>query len=141
MFCSNFLKSGVPRPVTYDAQTQPTSNMKRFQSSGTNGIPPGDGRESLSLAALVRARCDVSEAREQVAVQPGIEETKRGLAVRNKIVIKQRDDARHCLDISSWQSARRLMMDDGERREKRVGKDTRAWSSSCRPRQGNCSCG
>ncbi len=82
-------------------KNQPTSKTRRYQSGGTNGIPLSDGRESFSFAARVRARCDVSEAREQVVVQPGIEETKRGLAVRNKIVIKQRDDARHCLDISS----------------------------------------
>jgi len=91
--------------------------MKRYQSGGTNGIPPYDGRESFSLAALVRARCDVIEAREPVVVQPGIEETKRGLAVRNTIVIKQRYDARYCLDIDGQPGAQGWTTESGDRRE------------------------
>lgn len=67
----------------------------------TNGIPSGDGRESFSSAARVRARGDIVEARTPTAVQPGIEETKGGLAFRDTVVIKQRDYARHCLEIDS----------------------------------------
>jgi len=69
--------------------TLKTRRLRRYQSGGTNRIPLSNGRESFSFEARVRARCDVSEAREQVVIQPGIEETKWGLAIRNKIVIKQ----------------------------------------------------
>ena len=62
--------------------------MKRHKSGGTNGIPSNDRRESIKVAARVRARCDVIEASFPVAVQPVIEETKRGLAVRNTVVIE-----------------------------------------------------
>jgi len=82
-----FSKSNVPRPVTCGAQNQPTSKMKRYKSGGTNGIPSRDGRESISVAARVRTRYDVVEALKSVAVQPEIEETERGPAVRNKKVI------------------------------------------------------
>jgi hypothetical protein len=75
--------------------------MKRCKSSGTNRIPSRDGRESLSVAARVKTRCDVAKAVSSVAVQQGIEETKRALAFRNTVVIKQRDYARHCLDIDN----------------------------------------
>ncbi len=70
-----------------------------WRDDGTNGIPSSDGRESFSLAPRIRARFDVVEARSPVAVQPGIEETKRRLAVRNTVVIEQRDYTGHCLDI------------------------------------------
>ncbi len=73
--------------------------MKKYQSGGTNGIPSNAGKESFSVASRVKARCDVVEARSPVAVQPVIEETKRGPAVRNTVVIEKRDYARNCLDI------------------------------------------
>ncbi len=73
--------------------------MKRYKYGRTNGIPSSDGKESISFAARVRARCDIVEARSPFGVQPGIEETKRVLAFRNKMIIKQRDYSCHCLDI------------------------------------------
>jgi head-tail adaptor len=48
----------------------------------------------------------VVEAREPVAIQPGVEKAKWGLAVRNKVVIKQRDYTRHRLDIVCQLGAR-----------------------------------
>jgi hypothetical protein len=51
---SSFPKSGVPRPVTYGAQNQPTSKMKIYRPGGMNGIPSSNGRESISAAALIR---------------------------------------------------------------------------------------
>ncbi|KAH8989202.1 hypothetical protein EDB86DRAFT_2831702 [Lactarius hatsudake] len=38
-------------------------------------VPSGDGEESISAAAWIRAKCDVIEAREAVAIQPRVEET------------------------------------------------------------------
>jgi len=102
VFC-RFKKFGVPRPETYQAENQPTSKMKRRKSRGTNRIPSSDGREPICAAARVRARCNVLEAHESVAVQPGIEEAKWALPIRNHEVIKQRDYARHGLYIVvSW---------------------------------------
>ncbi|SRR6266702_166768 len=72
-----FKKSGVPRPVTYRAENQPTSQTKRHKSRGTNRIPFGDRRESLSAAARVGPRCDIVEACEALGIQPGIEEAER----------------------------------------------------------------
>jgi hypothetical protein len=94
---SSFTKSGVPTPVTFRAQNEPTSKMKRYMSGGTYGIPSFDGRESNSAAARVRTLHDVVEDPEvlgyicvgYMVVQPGIEPTKRGITIRNTEVIKQ----------------------------------------------------
>jgi hypothetical protein len=53
------------------------------KSRMTNSIPSSGGRESSGPAARIRARYDVIEAVEAVAIQPGVEETERGLAIRN----------------------------------------------------------
>ena len=74
---------------------------KRYKSGGTNWIPSTGSRESISVAARVRTMCDVVYAPPKSAVQPRIEETKRGLVFRNTEVIKQRDYTRHRLDIGS----------------------------------------
>jgi len=58
-------------------------------SRRTNRIPSSNGGESLGVAAWVIARFDVVEDREAIAVQPGVEEAKRGLAIRNQVVIEQ----------------------------------------------------
>ena len=52
---------------------------------------------------------DVVDALESVGIQKEIKESKRGLVMRNKEVIKQRDYARHRLDIGavSWVRRRR----------------------------------
>ena len=84
MASSSFLNSGVPRPVTYGAQNQPKPKMKRW----TNGIPSLGGIKSTSVAPRVRTLNDVVQAHESVSVQPGVEETKRGLAFRDEEVIK-----------------------------------------------------
>ena len=74
--------------------------MKRYKSGGTNGIPSFQGGEPNTAAASVITNFDVEEGRDYVlSVKPGIEETKRVQALRNTEVIKQRDYARHCLDI------------------------------------------
>ena len=73
--------------------------MMIYKSGWTNGIPSSNGRESSRATSPVRTRANVVEAREPLAVQPGIEESKRILALRNKVVINQRDYARHGLDI------------------------------------------
>ncbi len=82
MSCSS-IKSGVPRPVTYATQSQPNVEKKQSKSRRTNRIPSSDGVESIGAAARVIARCDVVEATPCVAVQPGIEEAKRLLPIRN----------------------------------------------------------
>ena len=98
------------------------SKIMKCQSGGTNGIPSDAGRESLSLAARVRTRYDVVEARASLSVQPGIEKTKHGLAVRKTVVIKQRDYARYYLDIGSqrwaFESGRRRAGGAGRSRER-----------------------
>jgi hypothetical protein len=97
--CTIFKKCGVPRPVTYATQSQPTTKINESKSRGrTNRIPSGDGGESIGAAAAqARARCDVGEALESLAVQPGIEEAKRFLPHRKQEVIKQRDYPCHGL--------------------------------------------
>ncbi|KAH8988406.1 hypothetical protein EDB92DRAFT_1817595 [Lactarius akahatsu] len=85
--CRHYSSSGVPRPVTYSAQNQPTSKMKEAQ------VPPGEldptqpGGKSVSVAARIRAKCDIIEVYAALAVQPGIEEAKRPppLASRHSI--------------------------------------------------------
>ncbi len=79
LYCSS-IKTGVPSPVTYGAQNQPTLKTKRYKSRKKNRIPSSDGGEPLSAASRVSARFDVREARTTVTVQPGIEETERVLA-------------------------------------------------------------
>jgi hypothetical protein len=51
---------------------------KKYKSGGTDGIPSIGARESISVAARVRTRCDVLDALKDIAVQPEIEETKWG---------------------------------------------------------------
>ena len=55
---SSFLKSGVPpRPMTYGAQNQPTSTMKRGTSGGTTRSLPGMAENpSVSQHVLVASR-------------------------------------------------------------------------------------
>lgn len=87
--------------MTYGTQDQPKSKMRRCKSGGTNEIPSIDVSESRSVAAWVRTKSDVGEARASALVKPGIEKTKCGLTFRNKEAINQRDYTRHCLDIGS----------------------------------------
>ena len=92
--------------MTYGAQNQPTSKVKRYKSGGTHGIPPKDGFESNSEAAPnVPTRPDVFEAPHSPTVQPGIEKTKWVVPIRNTVVIKQRDHARRRLDIDGQLTA------------------------------------
>ncbi len=79
----------------------------------THRIPPSDRGESSSVAARVRPRLDVVEPCEAPAVQPGVEPAERVLAVRNQIVIQQRDNARYSLYM--W-SAECLRINNVERR-------------------------
>ena len=96
-FLSIAEKFSVPRPVTYEAQNQPTSKMKGYKRA--NGIPSGAGRKSRAVAARVRTQYDVLKAPNSYSVQPWIEKTKRGSVLRNEEVIKHRDYAPHCLDM------------------------------------------
>ena len=89
---------------------------KRCKSGGTNGIPPLGGRESISVAARVRTPFDVLYASASFTVQPGIEETKRGLVFRKEEVINQRDYARHCLGIGGQLGALEWTMQSGRSR-------------------------
>jgi hypothetical protein len=97
---SSSTKFGVPRPVTYATQSQPTTKISESKSDGrTNRIPSRDSRESIrAAAALARARCNVVEVRVMArvrrmsdfrTVQPRIEEAKRAPPLRNQEVIKQ----------------------------------------------------
>ncbi len=64
---------------------------------GTHRIPSSDGGESISVAARVRSGRNVVEACEAALVQQGVEEAERRLALRESVVIKQRDNARYDL--------------------------------------------
>jgi len=67
-------------------------NEETKKLRGTNRIPSNNGGESGTVAAWVIARRDVVEAQRAGSVQPGIEEAERGLALREAIVINQRED-------------------------------------------------
>ena len=79
---------------------------KRHKCRRTNRIPSFDGKESISAATRVRTNINVIDdlAPESVVVQQRIEETKPGIFkdvpwIEYAIVINQRDQARHCLDV------------------------------------------
>ena len=91
----------VRRPKTRDLCIPKSANLKSEESKScrTNRIPSSARRESSGLTARIRTRYDVIEAREAFAIQPGVEEAKRGPAIRNQEVIEQRDYSCHCLYI------------------------------------------
>ena len=99
MASSSLLNSGVPKSMTYVAQNWSRSKMKRYNAGGTNGITSISGKEDKSFAARVRTPYDAVEVIKSISVQPGVEETKPGLAFRNEEVITQGDCARYCLGI------------------------------------------
>ncbi|SRR6266702_2521354 len=76
----------VQRPRTRDLCIPKSTNVKSEESKScrTNRIPSDDGGESISLAARIRARHDLIEARKAAAIQPGVEEVKRGLPFESK---------------------------------------------------------
>ena len=92
--------------------------MKRYKAGGTNGITSISGKESKSVVALVRTPYDAVDVIKSISVQPGVEETKPGLAFRNEEVMKQGDCARYCLGISCQMGA-----------WARTVQDTNRWSS------------
>ena len=104
--------------------------MKRDKSGRTNGIPSRDSSEPSSATARVGTRSNVVQAIRS-AVQPGIEETKRGTVVRNTEVINQRYYTRHCLDIGSQLGAREWMMQSGRSGESRKGRTETAQGVPC----------
>ncbi len=53
----------VRRPETCDLRSPKSVNAENKETVMTNGIPSSDCRESLGVAARVRARCDIIEAR------------------------------------------------------------------------------
>ncbi len=61
--------------------------MKKHKSGEAHRIPPDDSGEAISSTARVRARRNVIEARETVAIQSGVEEAERGLGFRNEVVV------------------------------------------------------
>src|SRR6266702_364335 len=80
--------------------------IKRHKSCETHRVPSNDSGESRSIAARIRPRRDVIQAREAAAVQPGVEEAKRLPSGREQVVIQQGDDARRGLYVGSQQGAR-----------------------------------
>src|SRR6266702_7534483 len=93
-------------------------------SGETDRIPSFDSGESFSAASWVRTRCDIFEARNAVAIQPGIEEPERVFTLSKQEVIKQCDYARHdlCVTVSRG-------LENGQHREG-GGKDVRVPCSS-----------
>ena len=92
------------------------AKVNRHKAGGTHRVPSYGGRKSLGVAAWVFPRCDVPEARSGFAIQPWVEEAKRGLAMRKSVVIKKRDNARHDLYISGQPGSRRWTNQTGGRR-------------------------
>jgi hypothetical protein len=115
------LKSSDPRPVTYGAQRQPTPKV-RDKSGGTHGIPSNDGGESICIAARVRARRDVAQARAAATraiepiepIEPRVDKAERGPAFRKQVIIKQRDYPRRNLYIGGQLGALRWKIQRGE---------------------------
>ena len=73
--------------------------QKRQKWGGTHRIPSIAGEKSFGAAARVSPKFNVLDAPEPDCIQPRIYQTKRLSLFRNKEVIKQREYARHCLDI------------------------------------------
>ena len=69
---------------------------KSHKHDGTHRVPSRIGHESNGAAARVGTKYNVLDL-EFTGIQQRIEETKRGLAVGNTVVVEQRDYARHCL--------------------------------------------
>ena len=95
--CS-FLKSSVPRPVTYTGRGSENGESDIHKIGGTHGVPSFGGRKSYGIAARVRPSFDVIEG-QAVSIQPWVEEAERALALGKFVVIKQRDNSRHDLYI------------------------------------------
>lgn len=55
----------------------------------SDGIPAAGSRETISVAARVATRGNVVEAGASLAVQPGVEETQRSLALGQEVVVEQ----------------------------------------------------
>ena len=113
--------------------------MKVQNSRRTNRIPSNRGRESFSPASWITARYDVIEAPQASAVQPGVQEAKWGLALRNQVVIPQRQCGcrslytGHQLGEREWTTT----VDGGLRGE---GEDPPAPLHLCPPREGGANC-
>src|SRR6266702_3258014 len=75
----------VWRPKTRYLCIPKSANLRSEESKPRrmNRIPSSDRGESISPAARIRTRHDVVEARKAVAIQPGVEEAKWGLALGN----------------------------------------------------------
>lgn len=56
-------------------------------------IPSNGSGESVSIATRIRTRRNIVKSCEARAIQPIVEEAEWGLAIRNQVVIQQRDDA------------------------------------------------
>ena len=71
--------------------------MKRPKSGNAHRIPPDNSGEPFRPTARVRARRNVVEAVSADVVEPGVEEAERGLALRNEVVVQQRNNSCHSL--------------------------------------------
>ena len=70
--------------MTYGIKSWPkTESGEKISLVETHRILSNGGGESINVAVQVRSRCDIFEAHEEAPVQPGVEETERGLALRD----------------------------------------------------------
>ncbi len=71
----------VKGPKTSDLERTRVSNtakVNRHKAGGSYGVPPLDGRESVGIAARVRTRRDVVEARKATTIKQGFEKLSVG---------------------------------------------------------------
>lgn len=108
--------------MTCDLRGLESAAKKRQQV--THRTPSRDGRESISVAARVKAMYDIGEVREVDAVQQGI--------AGKPEVIKRRDYARHDLYIGGQLRARAWTIHIG-RKDARVSNNLCLFSTTqCR---------
>ena len=74
----------------------------RIHNDVTNGIPSNDTGESTGIVARDSFRRDVMEAREAIAIQPGIQEAE----FRSLVVIQKEDNPPTVCTIGSAASSR-----------------------------------
>lgn len=96
--CWSFLKSGVPSPVTLHSNKKgalsgpTTANRASRQKKVDARIPSLLGRKPVRVTAGRRTLGDVVQSLAAGLVQPRVQETQDGLALREAVVIQERDD-------------------------------------------------
>ena len=130
MALSSLLNSGVPKSMTYIAQNQSRSKMKRYKTGGTNGITSIHRGRNLRVLhpGLLEPSTTSLRPCSPSPYSKGLRIPGGGLSFRNE-VIKQGVYARYCLGISSQMGAWAWAVQD------RWGSGMGQWNCCC-----CCSC-